>query len=90
MGWIDNEEYLYFTLMVVPIEKLIQKFKISEKSYSVDWPTGYKYFYGLKGSSDEEFVGGFQKRMGGLIFKSQHLAQDKVYGLVMIPYLDSN
>lgn len=75
--------------MVVPMQKLIQKFKVEDKMYSVDWPVGFKYFYGLKGATDDQFVGGFQKRMGGLIFKTKHLAKDKVYGLVMLPYPDN-
>lgn len=53
MGWREDVDYNLFTLMVVPMKGLIQKFKIQEKSYSVDEPEGFKYFYGLKGATDD-------------------------------------
>ena len=43
--------------MVVPMEKLIQKFKVGEKMYSVDWPVGLKYFYGV-----EEVAGALEEK----------------------------
>lgn len=53
MGWREEEDYLYFMLLLVPVENLVQKFKLPKNSYSIDYPTGHKYFYGIKGSTDE-------------------------------------
>ena len=49
MGWVDGKDYVLFTAIVMPVPNLLQKFHLYE-SYSVDYPSGYNYFYGLKGS----------------------------------------
>lgn len=50
MGYREGEDYLLYTLVVVPYKYMIQKFKLLEKSFSIDYPKGFKYFYGLKGT----------------------------------------
>lgn len=72
--------------MIAPVTNLVQKFKLTKNSFSLDHPKGFKYFYGLKGSTDEEFAGSFKERLGGVIFKAENLDQYSTYGLVFLPY----
>lgn len=51
MGWQETD-YLYFTVLVVPMKNLVQKFKINDTIYKVDFKDKSKYFYGIKGSTD--------------------------------------
>lgn len=50
MGWREDKDYLLYTLMIAPVQNLVQKFRLSNKRFSLDYPPGYQYFYGIKGS----------------------------------------
>lgn len=51
MGWNESEDYLIFTLMIVPITNLVQKFKVANTTFNQEYPANYRYFYGIKGST---------------------------------------
>lgn len=73
MGWHENIDYLWFKLVVVPNEMMVQKFKLNEKLYSLDFKPNLKYFYGIKGTLSNQFVGSFYERHGGIAFKAENL-----------------
>jgi hypothetical protein len=41
------------------MKNLVQKFKINDTIYKLDFKDKSKYFYGIKGTTDPEFVGSF-------------------------------
>ena len=45
-----------------------------------------KYFYGIKGSLENDFVGSFHERLGGIAFRAEKLSKNKTYGLAMLSY----
>ncbi len=50
MGWQEGQDYLLYTIVIVPTENAVQKFRLLGKTFSLDYPKGIKYFYGIKGS----------------------------------------
>ena len=58
MGWNNTKDYLLFTALVMPTEKNVIKFKLYEE-YAVDYPSDYRYFYGIKGIESPAFSGHF-------------------------------
>lgn len=50
MGWREGQDYVLYTIAIVPQEYAVQKFRLLGKTFSIDYPKETKYFYGIKGS----------------------------------------
>jgi hypothetical protein len=51
MGW-KSSDYLFYTILIMEDRNLVQKFKINNSIYSLDYKNNIKYFYGIKGSTE--------------------------------------
>lgn len=52
MGWREGKDILLYTIVFAPIAGTLQKFKLPQKDYTVEYPKGNRYFYGIKGALD--------------------------------------
>ena len=87
MGWLRKTDYLLFTIVIVPKEYVIQKFHLYEESFSAKNPPHRAYFYGIKGSSDDQIVGQFVSDYDGVTFEATQIKKDYSYGLVFLPFM---
>ena len=69
MGWVEKRDFILFTMLVLPKDNVIQKFHVYEQFFYAENPPGISYFYGLKGSSDDEISGKFIENYDGVTFE---------------------
>ena len=85
MGWKNKKDFILFTMLVLPGKNTIQKFHLYEHFFHIDNPAGVNYFYGYKGSSDDEISGRFIENYDGISFQVESLKPYYSYGLIFVP-----
>ena len=85
MGWMNGKDYVLFTTVLVPIENMVQKFHLYTNEFFLENPDGIEYFYGFKGSSDDQIKGRFISNYNGVTFQADKLKKDYSYGITFLP-----